>query len=75
MKQSERLTKHKVFPPNPYVLFIEGGGNFMNSLIRKIALEGLRAGKRISEIDMSNPLTQDTASFIIDVLKEVIKPF
>jgi hypothetical protein len=47
----------------------------MGGLIRKLALEGLRAGKRINEIDLTNPITQDTASFVIDVLKEVIKPF
>jgi hypothetical protein len=47
----------------------------MNGLIRKLALEGLRSGKRVSEIDLTNPLTQDTVSFVIDVLKEIIKPF
>jgi hypothetical protein len=47
----------------------------MTGLIRKLALEGLRAGKRVSEIDLTNPLTQDTVSFAIDVLKEIIKPF
>jgi hypothetical protein len=52
-------------------------GENMNSLIRKLMLEGYRAGKRINEIDISNPLAQDTASFVIDILKivgEVIKP-
>jgi hypothetical protein len=47
----------------------------MGGLIRKLTLEGLRAGKRVSEIDLTNPLTQDTVSFVIGVLKEVIKPF
>jgi hypothetical protein len=47
----------------------------MNGLIRKLITEGYRAGKRINEIDLTNPLTQDTASFVIDVLKEIIKPF
>jgi hypothetical protein len=47
----------------------------MGWLIRKLTTEGLRAGKRVSEIDLTNPITQDTASFVIDVLKEIIKPF
>lgn len=47
----------------------------MKVLIEKLFLEGVRAGKRISEIDMTSPLTQDTVSFVVDMIKEIIKPF
>ncbi|MED4299733.1 hypothetical protein P9204_04375 [Geobacillus stearothermophilus] len=47
----------------------------MKWLLGKLLAEGVRTGKRIREIDMANPITQDTVSFLIDVAKEIIKPF
>jgi hypothetical protein len=73
-KQRERLTRRTVFP-EAHRFIHRKEWKFMGGLIRKLAIEGLRAGKRVSEIDLTNPLTQDTVSFVIDVLKEVIKPF
>jgi hypothetical protein len=47
----------------------------MGSLVRKIAEVGFKQGKKIQEINPNNPLTQDTAGWIIDIAKELIKPF
>lgn len=47
----------------------------MGSLIRKVAEVGIKASQRIGKIDVTDPMTQDTASMIIDIAKEIIKPF
>lgn len=47
----------------------------MLSLVRKITEVSIKAGQRIGKIDATDPMTQDTASMIIDIAKEIIKPF
>lgn len=43
----------------------------MISLVTK----AIKGATKISKTDLSNPLSQDTVAFIVDVVKEVIKPF
>ena len=43
----------------------------MISLVTK----ALKGATKISKTDLSNPINQDTVAFIVDVVKEVIKPF
>lgn len=47
------------------------GGISLISLVAK----ALKGATKISKTDLSNPLTQDTVSFIVDIAKEIIKPF
>lgn len=35
----------------------------------------LKTAKRIKDLDIANPITQDTLSIVVDIAKEVIKPF
>lgn len=44
-------------------------------LVRKIVEIGLRRGKKIQEIDPASPITADTLQFVLDVAKEIVKPF
>jgi hypothetical protein len=46
----------------------------MGNLLRKLAIGGYKASKKINDIDLTHPFNQDTAAFLIDVLKEIIKP-
>lgn len=43
----------------------------MISLVSKV----VKGATKISKTDLSNPLSQDTVAFIVDIAKEIIKPF
>lgn len=43
----------------------------MLSLVAK----ALKGASKITKTDLNNPLTQDTVSMIVDIAKEIIKPF
>ncbi|WP_156484080.1 hypothetical protein [Geobacillus thermoleovorans] len=47
----------------------------MGNIIRKIVEAGWKTTRKVNDVDISNPLTQDTISFMVDVVKEIIKPF
>lgn len=47
----------------------------MGVILRKITELGIKQGKKITDIDAYSPLTHDATQFLLNVAKEIIKPF
>jgi hypothetical protein len=44
----------------------------MGTLARKLIETGIKASRKVVDVDYANPITQDTLNFAVKIVKEIL---